>query len=238
MAHRFLALVIAAGVIACLFRSRAAELRATPLARLADVWFLLLACQITLGAWVIWSNKAADIATAHVAVGATMLALGVTISTFSLRLSATSQQALTPGRYLVSEKAARIMKTVALPSVNLEPAAVEGETRRRMGSDFAELVKARLTLLVLLTTAVGFYLGAARPHQLRRAFPRRLRHGAGRGGRGRPQSMVGTAARRAHAAHKNKTHSRRPYAAAKRRYRRQRARFRRRHLSGAARATG
>jgi protoheme IX farnesyltransferase len=53
------------------------------------------------------------------------------------------------------------MKTAANPPMNLETAAVEKETRRRLGSDFAELVKARLTLLVLLTTAVGFYLGAA-----------------------------------------------------------------------------
>ena len=104
MAHRFLALVIAAGVIACLFRARAAELRDTPLARLSDTWFLLLACQITLGAWVIWSNKAADIATAHVAIGATMLALGVTISAISLRLSQSSEAAPTQRSYLVSEK--------------------------------------------------------------------------------------------------------------------------------------
>ncbi len=54
------------------------------------------------------------------------------------------------------------MKSVALPSVNVEPAAPEGETRRR-GSDFAELVKARLTLLVLFTTATGFYLASAGP---------------------------------------------------------------------------
>jgi cytochrome c oxidase assembly protein subunit 15 len=103
MAHRFLALVISAGVIACLFRARALELRVTLLARLSDAWFLLLACQITLGAWVIWSNKAADIATAHVAVGATMLALGVTISTISLRLSPRAE-AMTARRSLVSEK--------------------------------------------------------------------------------------------------------------------------------------
>ena len=89
MAHRFLALIIAAGVIVCLFRARATELRSTPLARFSDAWFLLLATQITLGAWVIWSNKAADIATAHVAVGATMLAFGVTISALCLRISST-----------------------------------------------------------------------------------------------------------------------------------------------------
>ena len=52
------------------------------------------------------------------------------------------------------------MKTAALSSVNVEPAGSEIETRRRVASDFAALVKARLTLLVLLTTAAGFYLGA------------------------------------------------------------------------------
>src|SRR4029077_19304284 len=36
-------------------------------------------------------------------------------------------------------------------------------SRPNFVSDLAELVKARLTLLVLLTTAVGFYLGAAPP---------------------------------------------------------------------------
>src|SRR5438128_2713861 len=36
-------------------------------------------------------------------------------------------------------------------------------SRGRVIRDFIELVKARLTLLVLLTTAVGFYLGAERP---------------------------------------------------------------------------
>ena len=35
--------------------------------------------------------------------------------------------------------------------------------RNRFAADFAELVKARLTLLVLVTTAVGFYLGARSP---------------------------------------------------------------------------
>src|SRR5438034_9083971 len=38
-----------------------------------------------------------------------------------------------------------------------------GSSRPHFASDLAELVKARLTLLVLLTTAVGFYLGAEPP---------------------------------------------------------------------------
>lgn len=104
MVHRFLALLIAAGVIACLIRARAAELRGYPLARLCDYWFLFLAAQITLGALVIWSSKAADIATAHVAIGATMLALGIAISAVSLRLSQSSKTATAQCSDFVSEK--------------------------------------------------------------------------------------------------------------------------------------
>jgi len=103
MAHRFLALVIAGGVITCLFRARAVDLRGTPLGRFSDAWFLLLATQITLGAWVIWSNKAADIATAHVALGAIMLGMGVTISAISRRLAQMSEHAPARQRSLVTE---------------------------------------------------------------------------------------------------------------------------------------
>jgi len=49
------------------------------------------------------------------------------------------------------------VKTAALENVNLAP------SRNRVVADLAELVKARLTLLVLLTTAVGFYLGSESP---------------------------------------------------------------------------
>ena len=86
MTHRFVAFIIATGVIASLFLSRRTGPDAGLLSRFSDIWFLLLCCQITLGAWVIWSNKAADIATAHVAVGATMLALGIAFSAVCLRL--------------------------------------------------------------------------------------------------------------------------------------------------------
>lgn len=104
MAHRFLALLIGAGVIACLLRARAAELRGHPLARLSDAWFLLLSAQITLGASVIWSNKAADVATAHVALGAIMLAVGIVISAISLRLWQSTKAAPPQRSYLASEK--------------------------------------------------------------------------------------------------------------------------------------
>ncbi len=45
------------------------------------------------------------------------------------------------------------MKTAAIENANAVP------LRNRVVADLAELVKARLTLLVLLTTAVGFYGG-------------------------------------------------------------------------------
>lgn len=103
MAHRLLALVIAGGVITCLFRARVVDLRGTPLGKFSDAWFLLLASQITLGAWVIWSNKAADIATAHVALGAIMLGMGVTISAISLRLAQTCESGPLRQDYLITE---------------------------------------------------------------------------------------------------------------------------------------
>ena len=49
------------------------------------------------------------------------------------------------------------MKTAALENPNL------AASRNSVIGDLAELVKARLTLLVLLTTAVGFYLGSEPP---------------------------------------------------------------------------
>ncbi len=76
MAHRFLALLIFGGVVGAWLTNRT---------KLSVIWVWCVISQVTLGAWTIWSNKAADIATAHVAVGATMLALGVAICALALR---------------------------------------------------------------------------------------------------------------------------------------------------------
>ena len=102
LTHRFVAVVIAAGVIASLFLARRTGPDAGMLSRFTDAWVLLLACQITLGAWVIWSNKAADIATAHVAVGATMFALGVSLSAICLRLLRDRELSASPRQAPVS----------------------------------------------------------------------------------------------------------------------------------------
>lgn len=91
MAHRFGALVVGVSIFGfwLLVRRSAAALR--PLAELSTFWLLLVATQIALGAWTIWSNKAADIATAHVAVGAITFVSGVAISAVALRLQSIAQ---------------------------------------------------------------------------------------------------------------------------------------------------
>jgi heme a synthase len=44
------------------------------------LWIFLVLIQFCLGAWTIWSNKAADVATAHVFFGALTLMIGVLLS--------------------------------------------------------------------------------------------------------------------------------------------------------------
>src|SRR6266487_4790274 len=87
MAHRFLALLIAIAVIAFCIRVRRDAPRFAALKRLSIFWVALVGSQVALGAWTIWSNKAADVATAHVALGAVMLSFGVSISAICWRIS-------------------------------------------------------------------------------------------------------------------------------------------------------
>jgi heme a synthase len=87
MTHRFVALLIAIGVIAFCSRVWRDARQVPALKRLSMWWLGFLLVQLTLGAWTIWSNKAADIATAHVAVGAVMLSFGVSISAICLQIS-------------------------------------------------------------------------------------------------------------------------------------------------------
>jgi cytochrome c oxidase assembly protein subunit 15 len=87
MAHRFLAVIIGIGVVVFCLRAWRDALDFNALKRLSALWVVLVMCQVTLGAWVIWSNKAADVATAHVALGAVMLCFGVSISAICWQMS-------------------------------------------------------------------------------------------------------------------------------------------------------
>ena len=72
MAHRIVACLILAAVSFCAWKAR----RVQSLGAVASVWLGLILIQVSLGAWTIWSNKAADVATAHVVVGALSLVTG------------------------------------------------------------------------------------------------------------------------------------------------------------------
>jgi cytochrome c oxidase assembly protein subunit 15 len=76
MAHRLMAVAILGGVLACAWLSRRRLGAGSPLAKLALVWLGLVLIQVGMGAWTIWSDKAADITTAHVLVGAVSLVTG------------------------------------------------------------------------------------------------------------------------------------------------------------------
>jgi cytochrome c oxidase assembly protein subunit 15 len=76
MAHRLGALLILGAVSASAWLARRRLGAANGLSKLLLAWVALILVQALLGAVTIWSGKAADIATAHVVVGALSLALG------------------------------------------------------------------------------------------------------------------------------------------------------------------
>ena len=77
MTHRLLAVLIGIAVILFCVRVWKEANQIVALRRLSILWVAFFLVQFTLGAWTIWSNKAADVATTHVAVGAIMLSFGV-----------------------------------------------------------------------------------------------------------------------------------------------------------------
>jgi cytochrome c oxidase assembly protein subunit 15 len=76
MAHRMVAALILAAVAACAWQTLRRLGARSALGKLALVWLGLVLAQALLGAMTIWSDKAADLATAHVLGGALSLALG------------------------------------------------------------------------------------------------------------------------------------------------------------------
>lgn len=74
MAHRITAcaILVFVGMGAALSR----KCGNAPVAKFTAVWLGLILVQAFLGAYTVWSNKAADVATAHVAIGALSLVWG------------------------------------------------------------------------------------------------------------------------------------------------------------------
>jgi heme a synthase len=76
MVHRITALAIFVFVTACAWQAWRRLGKNDSLTKIAVFWLTLIFSQIALGAATTWSNKAADVATAHVMVGALSLVTG------------------------------------------------------------------------------------------------------------------------------------------------------------------
>jgi heme a synthase len=76
MIHRIVATLILAGVAAAVGLCFKRLGKKDSLTKLAIFWLALIILQIALGIATIWTNKAADVATAHVLVGALSLVTG------------------------------------------------------------------------------------------------------------------------------------------------------------------
>lgn len=83
MVHRLMAIAILLGVGLLAWQTRRNS--SVALRRISLLWLGLILVQVALGAWTIWSNKAADVATGHVLVGALSLVTGVFGWLISLR---------------------------------------------------------------------------------------------------------------------------------------------------------
>ena len=115
MIHRIIAVLILIAVATCAWRTRkefcvrsagsllarsiqCADEPSAFLIKISTAWLGLIIIQIFLGAATIWTGKSADIATAHVAVGALSLVTGGLLSIISFRiLSPTTEKNLAPG---------------------------------------------------------------------------------------------------------------------------------------------
>jgi heme A synthase len=85
MAHRLTAVAVFVAIGTCVWLTRRKLARGHPLRRLAAIWFALVVLQFGLGAWTVWSNKAADITTLHVVTGALTLLNGATLTLVAFR---------------------------------------------------------------------------------------------------------------------------------------------------------
>ena len=86
MAHRIMAILILASVAECAFMATRKLGWKNRLTKLAICWLGLILLQATLGALTVLKNKPADIATAHVLVGALSLMTGVMLVLISSRI--------------------------------------------------------------------------------------------------------------------------------------------------------
>ncbi len=93
MAHRVGAVLITVAILAATAAVWLTPGSAPILRKWSAVWVGLVFCQFALGAFTIWTNKAADVATTHVAVGALTLLTGALLTAISWRLQSRGELA-------------------------------------------------------------------------------------------------------------------------------------------------
>ena len=98
MAHRLVALAIVLLVGCVAWKARRQQGAGSLPAKLAATWWGVICLQAALGVAIIWSNKAADVATAHVLCGALSLLAGTILSVdLIIQRRSRRQLAQTPG---------------------------------------------------------------------------------------------------------------------------------------------
>jgi len=116
IAHRIMALMILVAVAVAAWTSVRELGRRHPISKLTLFWVGLILVQATLGAATIWSNKAADIATAHVLGGALSLVTGALLCIISVRRGESVREHV---------RSASVLETVpGTPFVTKSPAAM------------------------------------------------------------------------------------------------------------------
>ncbi len=110
MAHRIIAGAIFCAVAACAFFCSKTFGLKNFTSRLALSWFALIVVQILLGAATVWSDKAADIATAHVLVGALSLATGAILCIVTVQAPARVSEPGSVSAQLPPESAAGLLR--------------------------------------------------------------------------------------------------------------------------------
>jgi cytochrome c oxidase assembly protein subunit 15 len=96
MTHRLLAYGILAGLAALAWRVYRQTAGRSALSFCTGIWVGMALLQATLGAMTVWSNKAADVATLHVTLGASTLVYGSLLALVSWRLARTTQSQTSP----------------------------------------------------------------------------------------------------------------------------------------------
>jgi cytochrome c oxidase assembly protein subunit 15 len=122
MVHRLLGLALGVAVLATSRAVRRAAGASSTAGRWATAWGVLILLQASLGAFTVWTNKAADIATAHVVTGAACLAVGA-ITTALCRVGARASQ--TCGAILPTGSSSRVTQGVGSDLAAGRPVAVQ-----------------------------------------------------------------------------------------------------------------